>query len=202
VMQAAESFQKNLQEKQDSDRKATLAAVKPDLAKATTFPVLGNPQAPLTVYEFLDYNCGYCKMMGPVINTIADTTKDVRFVILDFPILAPSSEDAARAALAANKQGKFRALHDAMMAHKGALSKEVILDLAKTAGLDVEKLKADMTGPQVSEELSTSRDFAKRLNINGTPSFLIGDDFIPGALSKEALLEKIGALRTQAVPKP
>jgi protein-disulfide isomerase len=202
VMQAAENFQKTLQQKQDNDRQAALAAVKPDLAKATTFPVLGNPQAPLTVYEFLDYNCGYCKMMGPIINTIADTNNDVRFVILDFPILAPSSEDAARAALAANRQGKFRPLHDAMMAHKGALSKEVIFDLAKTSGLDVEKLKVDMAGSDVSDQLAKSKDFAKRLNLNGTPSFLIGDDFIPGALSKEALLEKIGALRTQAAPKP
>jgi protein-disulfide isomerase len=202
VIKAAENYQKTLEQQQNNDREATLAAVKPDLAKAaTTFPIVGNVDAPLTVYEFLDYNCGYCKIMTPVVNAIADTNKDVRFVILDFPILAPSSEDAARAALAANKQGKFRPLHDAMMAHKGALSKEVILDLAKTSGLDVEKLKTDMAGSEVSEQLAKSRDFAKQLKLNGTPSFLIGDEFIPGALSKEALMEKIEALRTPSAPK-
>ena len=200
VIKAAENYQKTLDQKQNEDRQTSLAGVKPDLAKAT-FPVLGNPDAPLTVYEFLDYNCGYCKMMTPVINAIADANKDVRFVILDFPILSPSSEDASRAALAANKQGKFRPLHDAMMAHKGALSKEAIFDLAKTSGLDVETLKADMTGPEVSEQLAKSRDFAKRLSLNGTPSFLIGDAFIPGALSKEALMEKIEALRNPSAPK-
>ena len=200
VIKAAENYQKTLDQKQNEDRLASLAAVKPELAKAT-FPILGNPDAPLTVYEFLDYNCGYCKIMTPIINAIADANKDVRFMILDFPILAPSSEDASRAALAANKQGKFRPLHDAMMAHKGALSKEVILDLAKTSGLDVEKLKTDMAGSEVSEQLAKSRDFAKQLKLNGTPSFLIGDEFIPGALSKEALMEKIDALRNPSAPK-
>ena len=202
VIQAAESYQKTMQKKQETDRQAALVAIKPDLAKATSFPIVGNPDAPITVYEFLDYNCGYCKMMTPVVNAVADATKDVRFVILDFPILAPSSEDAARAALAANKQGKFRPLHDAMMAHKGGLSKDVILDLAKTAGLDVEKLKVDMSGSAVSQELDASKNFAKRLQLNGTPSFVIGDELVPGALSKEALLEKIEALRATAPKKP
>ncbi|MFM7622626.1 MAG: DsbA family protein [Alphaproteobacteria bacterium] len=202
VIQAAEQYQKTLQQKQETDRQDLLTTIKPELAKATGFPIVGNPDAPITIYEFLDYNCGYCKIMTPVVNAVADATKDVRFVILDFPILAPSSEDAARAALAANKQGKFRPLHDAMMAHKGALSKEAIVDMAKTAGLDVEKLKADMAGPEVSKELAASQDFAKRLQLNGTPSFLIGDAFIPGALSKEALMEKIDALRTAAPKKP
>ncbi len=202
VIQAAESYQKTMQKKQETDRQEALTAIKPDLAKATSFPIVGNPDAPIIVYEFLDYNCGYCKIMTPVVNAVADATKDVRFVILDFPILAPSSEDAARAALAANKQGKFRPLHDAMMAHKGGLSKDVILDLAKTAGLDVEKLKVDMSGSAVSQELDASKDFAKRLQLNGTPSFVIGDELVPGALSKEALLEKIDALRAAAPKKP
>jgi protein-disulfide isomerase len=202
VIQAADQYRKTLEQKENDDRQSAVSTVKPELdLAAKSFPVLGNPEAAITIYEFLDYNCGYCKMVTPVINKIVDQHKDVRFVILDAPILSPSSEDAARAALAANKQGKFKALHDALMEHKGALSKEVILGIAKRVGLDVEKLKTDMTSDEVSKTLDASRTFAQRLKLNGTPSFLIGDEFIPGALGEENLLKKIEDLRQAGSPK-
>jgi protein-disulfide isomerase len=202
VIQAADQYRKTLEQKENDDRQSAVSTVKPELdLAAKSFPVLGNPEAAITIYEFLDYNCGYCKMVTAVINKIVDQHNDVRFVILDAPILSPSSEDAARAALAANKQGKFKALHDALMEHKGALSKEVILGIAKRVGLDVEKLKTDMTSDEVSKTLDASRTFAQRLKLNGTPSFLIGDEFIPGALGEENLLKKIEDLRQAGSPK-
>ena len=196
VMNAAKKFQENAEKKSNQDRENALKTVKPELDLVKNFPTIGNPEAKIKLYEFLDYNCGYCKITSPVLDKVLEKNKDVQVAILDFPILSPTSEEAARAAIASDIQKKFKPMHDALMAHKGALSKEAIFEIAAKIGLDVEKLKADMKSDAVSKRLDTSRGFGQRLGVNGTPSFLIGQDFIPGAIGEADLNKRIEALRT------
>jgi protein-disulfide isomerase len=158
-------------------------------------PVAGNPKGDVTIVEFMDYNCGYCKRSLPDVMKLVESDKNLRVVIKEFPILGPTSITASRAALAAGKQGKYKELHVALMSHKGALSDEAIFELAKSAGLDVDKLKADMEDKTIAARIEQNHQLASMLGIDGTPAFVIDQQLIPGALGYEALAAAIGDVR-------
>jgi len=158
-------------------------------------PVLGNPAGSFVVYEFSDYNCGYCKrVFEPLMELIAEDG-DIRLVIKEFPILSQSSLLAAQAGIAAQAQGVFRDFHVAMMTSRGAISMESILDAAKEAGADLDRLQADMNSPQVAAVIDRTRAAAQQLEISGTPGLVIGSQVIPGAISIEQMREIIAAER-------
>lgn len=136
----------------------------------------------VNVAEFFDYNCGYCRQSHE--NTKKLQAKDgVRFVFKEFPILGPGSVAAAKAAIASIRQGhdKYIAFHDAMMTHPGHVDGDVAMQVAATVGLDVEKLKADMAKPEVQETIDRNMALAQAIGVSGTPSFVIGDELVPGA---------------------
>ncbi len=151
-------------------------------AKDTSSPVWGNPQGDVTVVEFFDYNCPYCKSVFPGMRKLVREDGNIKVVMKEFPVLGPNSEYAARAALAAQKQGKYEAFHAQMMSKESRLSPEGIIAAAKKVGLDIDQLKKDMESAGVTEELDRNNIWAQRLGVSGTPAFVIGDELIPGAI--------------------
>lgn len=157
--------------------------------------VAGNPKGDVTVVEFFDYNCGYCKRaFAPLMNTLKDDG-NVRLVLKEFPILGPSSVIASHATMAAEKQGKYFEMHKALFMHKGSLDEEEIMAVAKSVGLDIARLRRDMTDPQYAKTIDRNEALAQALKISGTPSFVIGDAMHPGALDAEDLKQAIKEAR-------
>ena len=172
----------------DRMRRAIFAR-KDELFKDPTSPVGGNPNGDVTVVEFFDYQCGYCKVVFPRIEKLLIDDSNLRFVFKEMPILGPNSVFAARAALAARKQGEkqYVAFHKAMMASRGSLNKASVLRFATGAGLDVERLKGDMEDDNINDMIRRNLKLADALSINGTPAFVIGDTIVRGAVDLQVL---------------
>lgn len=145
-------------------------------------PVGGNPDGDVTIVEFFDYRCPYCKAVSPRLTQLLDEDRDIRFVYKEWPILGPVSETAARAALAAWKQGLYLEFHERLMAFAGELDEGGIFSTAADIGLDVDRLRRDMASAEIDEALQRNMALAESLGINGTPAFVIGDTLVPGAV--------------------
>ena len=159
-------------------------------------PIIGNPDGDVTLVEFFDYQCGYCKRMLDRVLQVAEDDENVRIVFKEFPILGPQSTTAARAALAAREQDLYLEMHNALMSFQGPLSDDVIFGLAREVGLDVEQLQADMNGDAVTAEISANLELARTLDIRGTPAFVIGDNVLPGAVGLGVLQDMIEEVRS------
>jgi protein-disulfide isomerase len=160
-------------------------------------PVGGNPKGDVTLVEFFDYRCPYCKQVHPAIQKLLDQDPKLRFVYKEFPVLGEQSDSAAHAALAARLQGKYEPFHNAMMAAKGQITEELVYRIAGSIGLDVDRLKRDMTDPEIDRALSANRSLAKALDLRGTPGFVVGDHIIPGAVDLDALKTMVADARKQ-----
>jgi protein-disulfide isomerase len=137
-------------------------------------PTAGNPKGDVTLIEFFDYQCPHCKHADPLVTQALAADPGLRVIFKQFPIFGAPSEFAARAALAAQQQGKYLAFHTALMNMKGPFkSNTQILDLAKATGLDAAKLQADMNSPAITQEINTNKQLADALNLPGTPAFVI-----------------------------
>jgi protein-disulfide isomerase len=151
----------------------------------------------VALVEFFDYRCPYCKQVAPAIEALLGEDKQLRIVYKEFPVLGPESVTASRAALAARKQGKYEALHRALMGMKGQINDAAIFNVAQSAGLDVEKLKRDMQAPEIDRMLQANQQLAAALDIRGTPGFVIGDEVVPGAIGIDALRQLIATARSE-----
>ena len=158
-------------------------------------PVGGNARGDVTIVEFFDYRCPYCKQVQPSLQTMLNEDHKLRFVYKEMPVLGPASVVAARAALAAQRQGKYEAFHTAMMATKGQITEDTVFKVAASVGLDIDRLKRDMTAPDIAEAIKKNLALADALNIRGTPGFIIGDKIVPGALDIEALRNMVADAR-------
>ena len=143
--------------------------------------VAGNPDGDITVVEFFDYNCGYCKRGLHDVMKLVEADPKVRVVFKELPILSKGSEQASHVALAAKRQGKYWEIHKAMLNARGHIDEAGALKIAEKLGLDMDKLKVDMASPEVKAEIAQSEALAKKMGVNGTPHFLVGDRAIPGA---------------------
>ena len=143
-------------------------------------PVGGNPAGDVTIVEFFDYNCPYCRKVAGVLGELERTDANLRFVYKEFPILGPDSDFAARAALAAHRQGKYLEFHKALMTSRFVANQTTVRQIAETAGLDVERLKADMADPTLASIVARNLALAMALRIHATPSFVIADQVYAG----------------------
>lgn len=150
-------------------------------------PVAGNPQGDVTLVEFFDYKCPYCKQVSPALEGLLKDDPKLRIVFKEFPILGDPSVLASRAALAAQKQGKYLAFHQALMAHRGQLDLDSIAGVAAAVGLNGQQLVDDMKSEAIEKQLTANHELALALGIRSTPTFIIGDHVMPGALSIEEL---------------
>ena len=158
-------------------------------------PGIFQKQADITIYEFFDYNCGYCKSVVKTIMDVLSEDKKVNFVFVEFPILSEQSYLAAKAALASKKQGLYNDYHLALMNSRGRMDKEKVFVIAKKVGLDIDQLKIDMNDPKIEKQLLQNRQIAKSLSLNGTPAFIIGNIIYPGALDINNLKKIIKQFR-------
>jgi protein-disulfide isomerase len=169
-------------EKEQADKlKNFMAENAKEIYRGADSTVAGDPNGDITVVEFFDYNCGYCKRGLPQIQKLIESDKKVRVVFKELPILSKGSDETARAALAAKRQGKYWEFHQAMLNAKGQANEASSLKAAEGLSLDMAKFKADMASDGVKAELDKMKDLAKKMGINGTPHFLVGDKSIPGA---------------------
>lgn len=194
IVEAFQKYQKDQRQAQQEKQREQFLANKDELFEDNNSPTIGsdNPDA-VTIVEFFDYNCGYCKRAIGAVNKVIDTEENVRFIFKEFPILSESSELAAKYALAAEKQDKYLEFHTALMEFKGPKNEESLTKLAKDMGLDVNKLKKDANSEEVNKEIQETKALARKLGISGTPAFIIGDDLSPGYIPYEqmkAMIEK------------
>ena len=180
--------------REEAERKQTgLAKLRDDQGD----PVMGNANGTITLYEFSDYNCGYCKRVFEPIQKLVRDNPDVRLVIKEFPILSQSSLVAAKAAIAAEMQGKFGDYHIAMMTYRGQITDAVVMRIAAQAGVDIEQLKSDMESPKTMAIIQRTREAAAALEINGTPGLVVGDTVVPGAIGLDELVKLIAEERNK-----
>lgn len=183
---------------EDAARKKTLADLSGPVYSAPDGFVIGNPKGTVTLVEFFDYNCGYCKRALDDLDHLMKENKDLRVILRDFPILSPNSVQAAIIAVAAHDQfqgDKFWEFHRKLLATKGMVGKEQALDVAKSLGADMDKLTADAAKTSVKPAIQGSVDIAKELSLNGTPSYVLGDDVLIGAVGYDELNAKISNIR-------
>ena len=178
--------------REEAERKQNgLAKLRNDLGD----PVMGNPDGKLTLYEFSDYNCGYCKRVFEPIQQLLRDNPDVRLVIKEFPILSQSSLVAAKAGIAAGMQGKFSSYHIAMMTYRGRITDDVVMRMTAQAGVNEKQLKIDMESPKTAAIIERAREAAAALEINGTPALVVGSTVIPGAIGLDELVKLIAEHR-------
>jgi protein-disulfide isomerase len=196
-----EAIQK-LEAKEEADRgsqaAATIAAKKDELYNDAMAPVAGNPKGDVTVVEFFDYNCPYCKAGAPILKKAAAADGKVRIIYKEFPILSPESELASRAALAANLQGKYLPFHDAVLEHKGKLDLPTLVAIGKATGVDVERMKTDMNKAEIGEAIKKNKALARSLEVRGTPAYLIGNTMVGGQIELEDFTAKIADARKKS----
>jgi protein-disulfide isomerase len=195
VLEALQALEQRQVEAQAAAAAAVLTNKRALLERDPNAPVVGNPEGDVTVVEFFDYNCPYCKRAMPEVDALLKEDGRVRLVLREWPILSEGSYFAARAALAARKQGKYAEMHDALMSIRGKVEAETVLRVAAEVGLDVEVLKRDMDSTEVEEHIATSMRLAEELGFNGTPSFVVGDQLIPGFVEKAQLMEAVSSAR-------
>jgi protein-disulfide isomerase len=159
--------------------------------------VAGNPKGNVTMVEFFDYNCGYCKRAFPDVMKMIEQDKELKLVLKEFPILGPGSLAAAKAALASRNQGKYWEFHLAMLGHEGHIEPDTVVEIAKAVGLNTDKLKTDMESEEIAAALAQNMALAQKLGIQGTPAFIVDETLIPGAIGYEGLLASVQQVRDQ-----
>jgi protein-disulfide isomerase len=198
LSEAINALQAKEDEAKEAKQVAAVKSHKKDIFEQTENTVIGNPKGDVTLVEFFDYNCGYCKAMFPAMMEALKEDGKVRLILKEFPILGPSSVTASRAALASRKQGKYNEFHLAMLGHKGSLTDDTVFAIAKDSGLDIDKLKKDMDDPTVAAIINKNRQLAQALDIEGTPALIVGDTLVPGAVPKARLVELLKQARKGA----
>jgi protein-disulfide isomerase len=176
---------------------AALAVHRTALEDGSDAPVVGNAQGDVTIVEFFDYQCGYCKRVLPTLQEVLKTDKNVRLVLREFPILGPDSVTASKAALAVWKLApeKYLAYHVQLMQSRGGLTEERLVKLAEGLGVDGAKLRATMADEAVAALLRRNLDLGRKIDLSGTPAFVIGGRLVPGAIDADDFREMIVAAR-------
>lgn len=195
ISQAIEILQERERNRQQLDIRQKVELYRQELEYDPNAPVLGNVEGDITLIEFFDYNCPYCKSVAPDLLTLIEEDPGIRLVYREWPILGEDSVFAARAALAAREQGRYEELHWALMSLRRA-TKESVLAAADELGIDIEKLQSDMLDEQVSAHIELSMRLANVIGLTGTPAFILGDRIVPGAVSLEEMRDVVVRHRT------
>ena len=187
---------------QSADAEKHRAAVVENKATLFSSPhqvVLGNPQGNVTMVEFFDYNCGFCKRAMTDMLDLIKTDNNLKFVLKEFPVLGEGSVEAARVAVAARMQDangkKYIEFHQKLLGSRGAADKMRALAVAKEVGFDMPRLERDMGSDEVKKTIEENMKLAEALGVSGTPSYVVGEEVVIGAVGLDALREKISAER-------
>jgi protein-disulfide isomerase len=181
----------NLQKRENAQ---ALSGISDEVRAPFAGAVLGNPRGKVTLVEFTDYACTFCRQSVAEVDQLVAANPDLRVVVRELPILSPQSGDAAKMALAAAEQGKYAAFHRAMFA-AGRPAPDTIAAAAQAAGLDMARARKTLADPRLQAELDRNIDFARQLGFNGTPSWVAGEQLLSGAVGKDRLNDLVEAAR-------
>jgi protein-disulfide isomerase len=195
IYQALEELQRRQAEAETERQRVAITENREQLINDAGDPVAGNPDGNVTLVEFFDYQCGYCRQVVKSVRELIDEDQELRVVFKEFPILGEASVVAARAALAAREQDRYLPFHLALMGSRD-LSLAGIMKLAEQVGLDTERLASDMQQPAIDRQLQANHALAQELGIEGTPAFVIGEEVVPGAVDKQRLAGLVEELRS------
>jgi len=187
IVEAMQNLERKQREAEQTEAAAALAAHRDELLNSPESPVGGNPHGDVSMVEFFDYNCPYCRQVAPTMVEVEEGDPQLRIVYKEFPILGPNSVFAARAALAARRQNLYPQFHKAMMQVSGAADEAHVIAVAEEIGLDVEQLRTDMQDPAIDAEIERNLALARALRINGTPGFVIGNEILRGATDLQTM---------------
>ncbi|WP_341913344.1 DsbA family protein [Ferrovibrio terrae] len=199
LVEAMHALEAKQQAEAGKAAKAAIAANRKAIFEDGVSFVAGNPKGDVTIVEFFDYRCGYCKQVQPSLLTLLKEDSKIRLVLKELPVLGPDSVMASRAAVAAleqDKGGKYLGFHNAMMAFRGQINEAEVMRMATEAGLDLKKLKTDMASAKVEQVLRANLALADTLGIQGTPGFVVGEEMVPGAVSLDALRQLVKQARS------
>lgn len=195
---ALAAMQQAEQQDRAAAQSAAIRANQAALLRDAADPAKGNPRGSLTIVEFFDPRCGYCKALHPTMAALLAADRDLRVVLKDLPILGPASVTASRALLAAQRQGKYAEYQDALMRLRGEPTEAALQAEAQKLGLDWARLRRDMEDPAITERLQRNLALARALSIEGTPALVIGDTLVPGAVDLPTLQQLVAEARRQA----
>jgi protein-disulfide isomerase len=191
------ALDKHQKEAEAEKARATIKANNATLFNSPHQVVLGNPHGNVTVVEFFDYNCAFCKHALPDMLKLLQADPNLRFVLKEFPVLGPGSVEAAHVAVAARMQdptgAKYIEFHQKLLGGRGAADKARALAVAKEVGFDMDRLQKDMNSPEVKTTIDEDMKLADDLGIDGTPSYVIGDQLVVGAVGFDELKKKLAA---------
>jgi protein-disulfide isomerase len=195
LVEAMQELERKQDTQRDSQAHKAILEHRSALLSDPDSPIVGNPNGDVTIVEFSDYQCPYCKRAHATVNAVLAADSKVKLVFKDLPILGEPSRIAALAALASRAQNKHLALHNALMEHSGKLDRDTILKIAGSVGLDVPQLQKDMEDPKLKAIIERNMALASALGVRGTPAFVIGSQFVPGAVDADTLKQLIAQAR-------
>lgn len=197
IIEAVQQMQVNEQKNKLEQARQVVSAYRTSLFEDKDSPKVGPEDADVTIVEFFDYNCGYCKRSMPNVMKLLENDKKVNFVFKEYPVLSPSSEDAARASLAMYylQPEKYFDYHAALFRLGGKFDEKNVTGVAESLGADPEKFKKMMKSDRVTKHIDDTRTLAGKLGASGVPVFIIGGEMFPGAITYEAMKQQVDAVR-------
>jgi protein-disulfide isomerase len=197
LQQVSEALDRELRTAQAEQSRAAIAAMQSQIYDDPDHVVLGNPEGDVTLVELFDYNCGYCRQALPDLATLLAEDPNLRVILKEFPILSEQSAEAARVGvLVGQSDADYWDFHQRLFTSRGQISGETALQAAQALGLNRITLELQMGTPEVTAVIERSYQLAQALNISGTPSYIIGDEVIPGAVGLEGLRTRIANMRS------
>ena len=200
LQESLEALREKMRQQAEADARKSLDTYRSELNDNKDDPATGNPKGDVTIVEFFDYNCAFCKSSYDAVLDTVKADGKVRLVFKEFPILTDDSIVASRIALAAKKQGKYDDLHRAYMKYRGKLDEKNAFKIASDLGLNIEQIKKDMAAPEFDKLLRRNKEIAHALGVEGTPTFIVGDRIVPQAVEASTLKQLIEIARKG--PKP
>lgn len=202
LQEAMAEFEKRQQVAESEKARSAVKSNAETIFNSPRQVTVGDRQGDVTLVEFFDYNCGYCKQAHGDLTALMSSDKKLRVVLKEFPVLGPGSVEAAQVAVAVRMQDptgeKYLAFHDKLLTSRGQADKAKAMAAANDVGVDMAKLTTDMASDEVKASLEESFKLAEQLGLNGTPSYVVGSDVVVGAVGLAALKDKVKAARCGA----
>jgi protein-disulfide isomerase len=195
ILDSVEFYGNQKQQVEAADRQKSIEKHLTWLEDSALLPVAGNPDGDVTIVEFFDYNCGYCKKAVSDVMTLMEDDKNVKFIFVETPILGRTSEMAAKWAMAAQMQDAYLEYHIGLMQHRGPLNEMSLETVAKKVGLDIQKLRADSESDEIAKKVAEKSRKAAEMGISGTPAFVIGGQLYGGYIGLDKMREAVKEAR-------
>ncbi len=198
LQEAIAELEKRQAEAEQVKRAQAVTELRTEIFSSPRQAAIGNPAGDLTLVEFFDYNCGFCKRALADKDSLLKGDGKLKIVLKELPVLGPGSVEAARVSVAARMQdpgAKFAAFHDKLLGTRGPVAKDRAMQVAKEVGYDMARIERDLESPEVAATIQEGLKLADALGITGTPSYVVGDEVVIGAVGAETLKAKLDAVR-------